>query len=173
MKRKGKGALHEGMMEILIFSDSHGDTHRMHRVIKTHPDATHVLFCGDGLQDLMTLEAAFPKLVFLSVRGNCDSFSFSDTPTERTFTLLGHRFLMMHGHTHGVKGGYGVAAAYAMALGADILLFGHTHNPYEGYIDVREKKIHLFNPGSIGETSYGVLTIKENGYLFSHGREYI
>ena len=160
-------------MEILIFSDSHGDSHRMQRVIKTHPDATHVLFCGDGVEDLITLEAAFPKLVFLSVRGNCDGFSFSDIPTERAFTLFAHRFLMMHGHTHGVKGGYGVAAMYAAAQGADFLLFGHTHDPYEGWVDVGEKKIQLFNPGSIGKGSYGVLTIRENGCLFSHGQAYI
>ena len=77
--------------------------------------------------------------------------------------------MMMHGHTHGVKGGYGVAAAYAASQGAGVLIFGHTHLPYEGYLDTRDGRVHLFNPGSIGASSYGVLTVKENGYLLSHG----
>lgn len=161
-------------MEILIFSDSHGALSSMRRVIEAHPGATHILFCGDGIKDITALEKDFPKRVFLSVKGNCDAwFSPGECPTERLFTLGGLRILMMHGHTHGVKGSYGVAASYAAKEGADILLFGHTHLPFEGGLSVKEKRVHLFNPGSIGErggdASYGVLTVRENGYLFSHG----
>ena len=158
-------------VEILIFSDSHGAASRMRQVITAHPDASHILFCGDGLSDLALVEKDLPVRVFLSVKGNCDGMlSFFDTPTERTVTLLGHRIVMMHGHTYGVKGSYGIAAAHAAEEGADILLFGHTHIPYEGWLDVGEKRIQLFNPGSIGKGSYGVLTIRENGCLLSHGQ---
>lgn len=175
MKKKGKGALHTKSLEILIFSDSHGAVHSMRRVIESHQGATHILFCGDGLCDIDALEKEFPSRVFLSVRGNCDGFlSAFDVPTERVIELCGLRILMMHGHTHGVKGSYGVAASHAAKENADILLFGHTHIPYEGWLTVNEKRIHLFNPGSIGKSErgkhcYGVLTVRENGYLFSHG----
>ena len=161
-------------MEILIFSDSHGNVSRMRKVIAEHPNAKHILFCGDGLKDIASLEAEFPKRIFLSVKGNCDGwFSTLEEPDERVFPLGGLRFLMMHGHTYGVKGSYGVAAAQAAKLEADILLFGHTHIPFDGYLAVGDQRIHMFNPGSIGardgDASYGVLTIQENGYLFSHG----
>ena len=159
-------------MEILIFSDSHGDNSRMRRVILSHPDTTHVLFCGDGLRDVESLELEFRNLVFVSVKGNCDGLlGHFDTPYERIITLAGRKILMMHGHTHGVKGSYGIAASHAASEGADLLLFGHTHIPYEGRMEINERCIHLFNPGSIGtnEYSYGVLTLTENGYLFSHG----
>ena len=162
-------------LEILIFSDSHGDVSRMRGVIEKHPNATHVLFCGDGLNDVRVLEKEFSSRVFISVTGNCDGlFSSTSVPYERCFTLGGHRIMMMHGHTHGVKGGYGAIASHAVREGADILLFGHTHIPFEGRMEVGEATVHLFNPGSIGTytagaPSFGVLVIKENGYLLSHG----
>ena len=175
MKKKGKRALQGIFLEILIFSDSHGAAFAMRQVIESHTNATHILFCGDGLRDIATLEEVFPTRVFLSVRGNCDGLlSAFDVPTERLLTLGNLRILCMHGHTHGVKGGYGVAASYAASAGAELLLFGHTHVPYEGRLCVKGKTVHLFNPGSIGrsvdgKSSYGVLTIRENGYLLSHG----
>lgn len=163
-----------GILEALIFSDSHGAVHHMRRVINDHPHVTHILFCGDGLRDAEALEKEFPKRVFLTVKGNCDGLLSSfDVPYERLFTLGSLRILMMHGHTHGVKGSYGVAASHAAKQGASLLLFGHTHLPYEGRLDVGENTVHLFNPGSIGASyhgaSYGILTIRDNGYLLSHG----
>ena len=147
----------------------------MQRVISAHPTASHVLFCGDGAKDLVKMISLFPKKIFLNVRGNCDGlYGALDVPEERLFTLFGHKILLLHGHTVGVKGGVGFAAAYAAKNGADILIFGHTHLPYEGRVTVGEYDVHLFNPGSIGSPrngsySYGILTVKENGYLFSHG----
>lgn len=162
------------MLEILIFSDSHGSALPMRRAIEAHPMAKYVLFCGDGVRDIAELEQAFPAMIFVSVKGNCDLFvSEDDAPTERIFTLGGLTVLLTHGHLYGVKGGYGVAATYAARAGADLLIFGHTHHPIEGRMSVGDKSIHYFNPGSIGsgERSYGVLTVRENGYLFSHGTQ--
>ena len=164
------------MSEILIFSDSHGAKAALRRVISSHPHATHVLFCGDGVDDIRQMEEEFPTRVFVFVRGNCDGLRcLLDAPTERVFTLCGLRIFLIHGHLYGVKGGYGAAAAQGLRENADLLLFGHTHIPYEGYFEGKDKKIHLFNPGSIGKSfgdgagSYGVLTVAENGYLLSHG----
>ena len=147
----------------------------MQRVISTHATASHVLFCGDGVKDIAKMASLFPQKIFLDVRGNCDSlYSALDVPEERFLTLFGHNILLLHGHTVGVKGGIGFAAAYAAQKEADILIFGHTHLPYEGRVTFGDKDVHLFNPGSIGSSrngscSYGILTVKENGYLFSHG----
>lgn len=149
----------------------------MLRLVGEHPFATHLFFCGDGLSDLSALEEAFPRLVIASVRGNCDGFSLAcDAPSERLVELLGVKILLMHGHTHGVKDGDTQRLyRYAAARGADILMFGHTHLPFEQSDEIDGKRIYLFNPGSIGKRelfgySYGVLTIKENGFLLSHGR---
>lgn len=162
-------------MEILIFSDSHGNVQPMLKVIKDHPRATHVLFCGDGIRDLADVEACFPRLIVLGVRGNCDFLGCDGYPYEREVTLGALRILMMHGHTYGTKGGYGAAIAYAGRENFDILLCGHTHQPLDTRCELSDgRALHVFNPGSIGKRenggySYGILTVRDNGFLLSHG----
>ena len=161
-------------MEAILISDSHGKTDRVRRVLDMHPDATHVLFCGDGLSDIDAVFEEFPRKIFVSVRGNCDLFSADPAPDERAFSLFGIAVLMAHGHTLGVKGGLGAAARRGAEEKADIFLFGHTHIPTDECFRVGDRTVHLFNPGSLGRPydgrpSFGVLTVRENGYLLSHG----
>ena len=73
-------------MEFLIFSDSHGRTEGMElawkRQLRT-PDA--VLFLGDGLRDVNSMELA--ESMLYEVSGNCDWFScFSATNDIRRKT---------------------------------------------------------------------------------------
>lgn len=163
-------------MEILICSDSHGNQDNLLRMVKEHPEASHLLFCGDGVKDLSVLSEVAPRLIVLAVCGNCDGFSFAaDVPYERFFTIGGVRILMMHGHTHGVKGSIVRAACYAAQKDADILAYGHTHLPCNESMEMDGRRIFVFNPGSIGKRelfgySYGVLTIRDNGFLLSHGQ---
>jgi predicted phosphodiesterase len=86
---------------------------------------------------------------------------------------------LTHGHEWGVKGGLGALIAHAADVGADIVLFGHTHAPTLQTIAVGEqigktvlsRPMYLFNPGSIGyDGSFGTLTIKGETVLFGHGR---
>ena len=163
-------------MELLICSDSHGNKDNLLRLVKDHPNASHLLFCGDGVQDLSVLEEIFPTLILVPVLGNCDGFSIrTEIPYERMVEVFGLKILLMHGHTHGVKGGTDRLLRYGAQCGADIVLFGHTHLPHEENEIIEGKTIWLFNPGSIGKRelfgySYGVLTVKENGFLLSHGQ---
>ena len=165
-------------MEFLIFSDSHGSAQNMtaaiDRQIKT-PDA--VLFLGDGARDLDRLFLC--DIPIWAVRGNCDwsSSDYADK-TERTLYFEGHTILLCHGHEWGVKGGMGALIAHAAEVGADIVLFGHTHTPTLQTIAAGEqvkgitltRPMYLFNPGSIGyEGSFGTLTLKGESVLLSHG----
>ena len=64
------------------------------------------------------------------------------------------------------------ACIKAKEKGADIALFGHTHEPYEEYLP--EYGLWLFNPGALssparGEPTYGLLTLSGANVLFSHG----
>ena len=166
-------------MEFLIFSDSHGSAQNMtaaiDRQIKT-PDA--VLFLGDGARDLDRLFLC--DIPIWAVRGNCDwsSSDYADK-TERTLYFEGHTILLCHGHEWGVKGGMGALIAHAAEVGADIVLFGHTHTPTLQTIAAGEqvkgitltRPMCLFNPGSIGyEGSFGTLTLKGESVLLSHGK---
>ncbi len=169
-------------MEFLIFSDSHGASRSMEEVLARQvrsPDA--ILFLGDGLRDLGRAEL-FGSSVF-AVRGNCDwtskSPDGSEVPNECLLQWEGHRLLLTHGHLYQVKYGYGALIAHAATVGAELVLFGHTHVPLDERVcagetvgGVRlERTVHLFNPGSLGQDgSFGCLSLRGETVLFSHGR---
>ena len=171
-------------MELLIFSDSHGRVENMSIAIDRQVKSPNaILFLGDGARDLDRLFVCDTPI--WAVRGNCDwsSSDYADK-TERLLYLEGHTLLLTHGHEWGVKGGLGALIAHAADVGADIVLFGHTHKPTLVTIPAGEqvgktvlsRPLHLFNPGSIGMGddgggySFGTLTLKGETVLFGHGR---
>jgi putative phosphoesterase len=176
-------------MDVLVISDTHGKRYAIEQVFSqlNFRPAT-VLFLGDGLRDLSVITGSdrYADVSVFSVAGNCDgSILFpSDEPEVRTVILGDLRVVMMHGHTHDVKWGLGEAIAYAAGKDADVLLYGHTHGPYEKTLPAGErlrdgtvlkKPLLVANPGSLGSPhygqrpSFGVLTVKDGVALFSHG----
>ncbi len=168
----------------LILSDSHGHPEAITEAIRrTRP--TGILFAGDGLRDLTHSNLPCP---LWAVRGNCDCLmtplvtngSLVEPPEEELFCLEGLRVLLLHGHRYGVKSGLGFAIAQAARREVDILIFGHTHIPYEHRLvpDMPEgaalrKPLFLFNPGSIGDSrtpTFGTLTLRGGVPLFGHGQ---
>ena len=175
--------------ELLVISDSHGRPDAIRAVLsewKTRPYA--LLFLGDGLRDMTLIQndEKYENLTVYAVSGNCDRSLFfpADEPEVRMVQLGEVRVLMMHGDTFDVKWGLSEAIAYAVKKQADVLLYGHTHVPYERLLPagerlrdgtVLEKPLLVANPGSLGaprgsdEPSFGVLTVRGNSVLFSHG----
>ncbi|MBO4413652.1 MAG: YfcE family phosphodiesterase [Clostridia bacterium] len=156
-------------MDALIISDTHGSADRVAEILRracavSRPDA--VFFLGDGLRDLQEAERLGLKVC--AVAGNCDMFS--DAPPERVVFFGGKRILLLHGHTRGVKHGTDALLGYALKIGADAALYGHTH-----VRDLRiENGVTLFNPGSVGfpergAPSFGTLSVKDGNMLFSFG----
>jgi len=167
-------------MEYLIFSDSHGKGRGMELALErqiTRPRG--IWFAGDGLRDVTRAELGGIGLEYVS--GNCDMFSAPDiyAPEELLLSVGSHRVLLTHGHLYGVKSGYGRLMLRAVEQGADIAVFGHTHEPFLMEIPAGEtvgfteltRPLYLFNPGSIGHGgSFGVLTLQDDKVLLSHGR---
>lgn len=166
-------------MTVLVVSDSHGHARYIDEVLSRQeavgsPD--WMLYLGDGIRDLERCELP-SKTVLLCVRGNCDIFA-DEMPYERLLTLGESRILMMHGHTRGVKMGLEAAIGEAVRQSADILLYGHTHRPHEQVLPAGsnfggirlEKELSVFNPGSLAEGSFGLLTLGAHGLLKSHGK---
>lgn len=81
----------------------------------------------------------------------------------------GKKILLCHGHEYGVKSGYLNLQYAAREKGADIVLFGHTHQVFYD----QTSQLAMLNPGSIGEpryygkNSYGILII-ENGRFYKY-----
>ena len=164
-------------MKALIFSDSHGNYSAMERIIKSSPDVDCIIFAGDGIRDIELLATQYPEKTFFSVSGNCDygvsPFGFA-RDTELTFFLCGKKIFLTHGHSFGVKYSLNTLFAKAQRDEIDIVIFGHTHTPYEEY-NSEERPFYFFNPGSIGQASdggysFGRLSIDEKNILLSHGR---
>ena len=126
-------------MKILVFSDSHRSQSGMVQAIdEQQPD--QVIHLGDLISDAEELSYFYPKLPICMVPGNCDGWT--TVPSVKQITLQGRSILLSHGHLWGVKSGYEAAIAQARSAGADILLFGHTHQPVSyTHLDVYKRQV--------------------------------
>lgn len=143
-------------MKVLVLSDSHGHVDNMARAVeKEKPN--QILHLGDCWRDAEELHELFPRIPMEQVPGNCDFGRFE--AQERLLFIEDKRALIAHGHTMNVKYGLLNAQYRARETEADILLFGHTHQPL---IDL-DGGLIMLNPGSIGDArraTYGVLEWK-------------
>jgi putative phosphoesterase len=163
-------------MKCLCFSDSHGSPHNIRLALSKHPDAEVIFFLGDGLRDLEDFVLDRSR-AFFAVQGNCDYHALlgeSFVKKTDSITLMGKRIFFTHGDLYGVKYGLDGVKKLAIDYNADVVLFGHTHQPLEKYVPTDEGGFYLFNPGSIGGgyggASYGIINITDKGILLSHGR---
>lgn len=139
-------------MKVLIFSDSHRSLSGMYSAIEMHhPD--QVIHLGDLMEDAQEVAYAYPRLPFCMVPGNCDGWTTE--PAKKQIHLAGKNILLSHGHLWGVKRGFDTAVADARACGADILLFGHTHQALYRTLD---DGLLLLNPGA-SRSTYGLLEL--------------
>ena len=167
-------------LTLLVASDTHGRADLLKQAIKrVKPDM--LLFLGDGLRDLGVVPS---EITVRAVRGNCDWMTSPDAPSVRVETVAGARIYMAHGHLHGVKGQLDSAIAAAAGAEADVLLYGHTHVPFErtfltgahmGGETVLKKPLLVLCPGSLGQPpdgipSFATLTLTPSGVLAGFGK---
>ena len=148
-------------MRILVVSDVHDDPRALEQAIAAQPTARNVIFLGDGLRWAEESEKQHPDRVFWTVPGNCD-WSARDRLPAREEIFGGRRFFFTHGHAYRVKYGTDLLESAARERGADIVLFGHTHETCEEYRD----GLYLFNPGSLGyDGTYGYVDVEPGGLV--------
>ena len=135
-------------MKILVFSDSHRSWSGMIQAIDEQKPV-QVIHLGDLISDAEEISYLYPKLPVCMVPGNCDGWT--TVPSIKQITLQGRSILLSHGHL------WGAAIARARAAGADILLFGHTHQPL---CQQMEDGLWVLNPGP-SRSSYGTILLEE------------
>lgn len=165
---------------ILIISDSHGNTANLYRILKDFGSFCHALiFCGDGVYDLgMLIDSVFagkseapilPPVIVL-VQGNGDPSSITsdfpphliDIPKSAVIKAAGKNIYITHGHIQNVYYGDSMLKEFADEAGCPVILHGHTHVARQTYLNGS----HIICPGSISlprggtEKSFCVLTIK-------------
>ena len=148
-------------MRILVVSDTHGDGYALQNALWQQPEAKVVFHLGDGAREMETIAADNPDRTVYGVKGNCDS-QLCPLLENREETIGGRRIFFTHGHLWSVKFGLTRIAYAAREREADILLFGHTHQPLSLY----EDGLYLVNPGSLGyEKRYATIDIVPGGIL--------
>lgn len=131
-------------MKVLIVSDNHRSVDTFAEVIKKVGQPDFLIHAGDmsGSEELIERSVMCPVKMVL---GNNDY-----NPRyrhEEVFDLYGHRVLLTHGHRDGVYFGTDRLFYRAAELGADIVVYGHTHIPSIEYDE--ELGIWAVNPGSL------------------------
>lgn len=143
-------------MKILVLSDSHGKGERMCDLFK-QDNYGAVIFLGDVLRDIERLSQISGAIPVYRVKGNCDFYT-AEAYDDLLIELSGKRIYMAHGHKYSVKSGTAFFENFAMAKGADIALYGHTHVQRYDRID----NMHVVNPGALVNGRYAVITIQNN-----------
>lgn len=146
-------------MRILVFSDSHGNIRNCVNVIECIKDVDMIIHLGDILRDVKDLKVLYPNIPIEYVAGNNDFWH--NVPYDKVLEIEGKKIFISHGHLYRVKYEYNTITNKGIALKADCVLFGHTHECYEAYQD----GMLMINPGSIvrpkwGKASYGVIEIQ-------------
>lgn len=131
-------------MLIAVVSDTHRNERYINKakeiIIKKNADI--LIHLGDNVEDFNIMNNDF-KGEGYCVAGNCD-FS-SVYPKEDTLEISGRKIFFTHGDVYGVKRNLDSIYSKAKSIKADIVLFGHTHEPLKKEIN----NIILLNPGSI------------------------
>ncbi len=128
-------------MRIGIVGDSHGDHAALRRVLHANPLVDRWLHTGDWSQDawLLAEESGLPVL---AVAGNTDSPD-GRAKEEELLNISGYEIWLIHGHRY-LAYGKNALIEEAREVGADIVVYGHTHVPEAAWYG----KILAINPGS-------------------------
>ena len=142
-------------MRIGVISDTHAGTfaEMPERILIALAEVDLIVHAGD-----FTQKAVLDGLRVLgevkAVCGNMDSGELRTILPQKERFVAGGRKI---GLVHGSGGPWGIAGRIReMFDDVDIIIYGHSHEPYNQYID----RALMFNPG-IARNSFGLLTIDD------------
>jgi putative phosphoesterase len=144
---------------IAAVADTHGKIDLISdKLNEIKPD--YILFAGDYYTDgqIISEKLNVPASI---VAGNCDYTN--RTKTEEIITISDFKILLVHGHQYGVKRDLNRIYYRAREIGADAVVFGHTHSP----LCEKVGELWLINPGSpvsprLGCGSFALIEIVNN-----------
>lgn len=147
-------------MKIGVLSDTHKITEYIDIAITYLRDCDLIIHAGDNFVDSKYIHK-MTKVGVIGVKGNCDIENVED---EILFETEGYNIFVCHGHKYNVNNGLIDLENKAKNIGADIVIFGHTHVP----ANITKDDILFLNPGSVSlprEVSYRsflILNIENN-----------
>lgn len=139
-------------MQILVTSDIHRQIDKLQDLISRHPQAQMFLDAGDSERHEMEMEP------FITVKGNCDFF------VKKRFAIIpvfNHQIYLFHGHFFPLNPSS--LASLAKENNCDIIIHGHTHQPYY----LIQDNVHVLCPGSLAfprnkmGATYAIISLDE------------
>ena len=144
------------MIRLALVSDSHGRGDTLKAAAGRMEGCEGLCHLGDLVPDGQRMSQML-GLPLYGVRGNCDGWE--NAPEEMVLNVAGHKLLLCHGHRYGVKESLTRLYLRGQEAGADIVLYGHTHQPR---VD-RNGPMMLINPGALMNGRWAVLEFREMG----------
>ena len=130
------------MKKIVIVSDTHFNKKGLEKLRPILEENDYIIHLGDGASEARMLISEYPEKAY-ACAGNCDFAS--PLPQEGKLQVEKCNIFYCHGHAYGVKSGLTRLVFEAKRRGAQIALYGHTHQASIDEID----GVTLINPGTL------------------------
>ncbi len=147
--------------KLVVISDLHHGADNLVRIIPIINTSDYLIFCGDGLDELMLFrdEICVPMAC---VKGNNDR---GTTMAEMASIILGgSRVFVTHGHRQNVRQGLSSLLNAAKLKSCNMVFFGHTHV----YCDYVYDGVHFINPGALCDGSYALVLGDGRNFTSKH-----
>lgn len=151
------------MEKILIVSDTHRSLVGLEEALEIEEPIDMLIHLGDIERQMVQVRQLVDCPVHM-IAGNNDFLC--GLPGEEEFEIGRYRVFITHGHGYYVNMTEEYLQDTARELGADIVMYGHTHLPV---LEIEEDLVTL-NPGSLTyprqsgrRPSYIVMTLDDNG----------
>ncbi len=147
-------------MKIIVVSDTHGHNEAFLEAALSIEKPDLLIHLGDYVRDAQEI-ANLLDIEFLTVKGNGD-YAARNFNEDELVEINGKKLFLTHGHRHYVSYDRDTLLKKGMELGADIILYGHTHIP----LIEKEGNVLIMNPGSPSlprqwdrKRTFGIITI--------------
>ena len=136
--------------KIVVVSDTHHDVARLERLLPVINGADRLVFCGDGLSDIMHIRGCI-TVPIICVKGNNDfSTAVSYLPYAMEDNAVMYHFNRKLFFTHGDR--YNALRVPPILEVGDALIHGHTH---VGHLQ-KYNGLYVLNVGSLARPRDGV-----------------
>ena len=157
-------------MKILILSDTHRFHMNYDKVLEREGNIDMLIHLGDVEGGEYYIEETAGCPVHM-VAGNNDFFS--PLPKEEDFYIGNKKVFITHGHHYFVSRGLNRIIVEGAKRGADIIMYGHTHQPTLEHVDRSNgENMLILNPGSISyprqkdrRATYMIMEMNDEGEL--------
>ena len=129
-------------MKIAVVSDTHGNNKYVLETLLDMEKPDMLFHLGDYVDDGEKISKSL-GIESIIVKGNGDYFN-TKYKEDEIIEIKNKKIFLTHGHKYNVENGVIKLYYKGLELGADLVLFGHTHIP----MIEKEEGIIIMNPGS-------------------------